>query len=102
MSNYKQASVEGEIYTRCNSIHLNNQLGATPTMTFQEETILTIPGEQIHRGAGGFTVSFNPSDTITLINPVDNTPLGFTATHAELQVMLYSLYIQEAKKRDGA
>ena len=100
MPNYKESTVAGDVYTRCKSVLLSNPRGGNPTLSFIEELFYNIPGNEFGKDSGAFTVQFDPSATIPLLNPHTDQPLGKTATQADLHVLLYSLYIQQAKARD--
>lgn len=58
-------------------------------------------GKVYKENTGSLNVSFCQDEAIDLINPENDAPLGKTSTHSDLYVILYSLYIQEVKKRDA-
>lgn len=78
---------------------------------------ITYLEEKIQRETGQQDISLGPvnednplTETLTtgnagtsfdLLNPVDGTSLGSTATYADLQVMLYSLFFHLATERDN-
>lgn len=102
MPNYKQSTVSGESYQRCARIIMNNKRGAVPNAAFEEETVVTIGDQTIAQEVGGFTTYFDEAGVIALKDPLTGNDLGTTATHAELFTILWSLYQQEAAKRDAA
>ncbi len=102
MPNYKESTIQGTQYTRCRAVEVLNNYGKVPQVNFQEEQISLFGDEVIRKGLGSINIPYNGSKTITLVNPVDNTPLGKTVTYEEMYVMLYSAYIQEALARDAS
>jgi len=101
MANYKQTTVTGESYIRSYRVIVENQKGAVPSATFLEEELVTINGTERKSHVDQATLYFNPTDTFPLINPLTGDLLGKTATHLDLQILLYSLYMDAALKRDA-
>jgi hypothetical protein len=102
MADYKELSVSGNQWQRACAIHIQNNYGQTPQITIQEEQLTNINGEIFQKGAGGINITFDPSQVIDLLNPADGTPLGASMTQGQIHVALWSLYMQEAAKRDAA
>ena len=100
MANYKSTEVVGEAYTRCYNITLNNYKNQVPTMTFNEEVWYNIPGFEMGKVSGSFETRYDPVADIPLINPETGEDLGESVSQTQLQIILHSLYISEAKKRD--
>lgn len=100
MPNYKETTVAGDVYTRCKSVVLSNPKGAVPTLSFIEELWYNIPGNEMGKDSGAIMTQFDPSAVIPLRNPQTDQLLGTSVTHADLHVILYSLYIQQAHARD--
>ena len=99
-TNYNQKDVVGVTYQRCNRIILENPKDGVPCMSFVEEEVTLIPGKEIKTPLGQINLYYDPHGVFELINPITNQPLGQTVSQTQLQVFLYSLYIQSAKKRD--
>lgn len=101
MPNYNSTGVSGEAYTRCKSLVVINEKGATPVVQFNEETYYDIPGHEMGVPSGNFSVAYEPTKTILLIDPNSGHSLGTSVTQEYLQLILYSLYIQCAHERDA-
>lgn len=102
MPNYKQNSVTGETYQRSNQIVVDNPLGGTPRISFLEQEVITLSdGRVMQQNVPGCGIDFNAADIFPLVSPIDDTPMGVSVTHADLQVMLYSLYKQLRAQADG-
>lgn len=102
MTNYKQNSVTGETYQRSNQVVIDNPLGGVPRVTFLEQEVITLSdGRTIYNPVAGVGVDFTATDEFPLIDPADDTPLGGSVTHRDLQVILYSLYKQLRAQVDG-
>lgn len=101
MPNYQESVVTGSKYTRCSQIFINNPLDKIPSITFSEEQILSLEGEQIHKDLGGLYETLeDPTHTIELLDPQTGTSTGVIITYADLYKSLYSLYLKLAKIRD--
>jgi hypothetical protein len=105
MSDYKQTTLAGTAYTRACAISIANPLTGVKAINFSEEQIVNLGDETIIRPQGGFQEPFtaeNAGTEFALINPVDGTPLGATATYQQIYVMMHSLYFHLATLRDVA
>lgn len=112
MANYKETNLAGVSWIRCRNITITNpiagsmepgnEIAAIPTAYFQEEKVISIDGVQSTIDSGSCLRQFNPTEIINLRNPDTNELTGTTMTHAELYVILYSLYLQTAEARDLA
>ena len=100
--NYKESGVAGSEYTRCSQITIYNPLGGTPAAEFAEERVTLLAGRKIAENAECVRVPFDPAEEIALINPETGEPLGSSVTHAQLYVILFSLYLAKAQARDAA
>ena len=112
--NYKQDSVSGTTWTRCRAVVVSNPLpgkgdrnivtGLTkgPSCAFFEETVLSIGNEIQTANASGCSVDFDPTGTITLLDPATGVATGGSMTHAEMYRALFSLYMATAAERDAA
>lgn len=100
--NYKESSVVGTEYVRCNGVRIVNPLGKTPAIMFSEEKVTILPTDTICIPAGELVASYDPAKVVNLINPVTGESLNQTTTYADLYVMLFSAWQQEAQARDNA
>jgi hypothetical protein len=110
--NYKETSLAGTSWVRCQAIVITNPLAGTedndprtglpvgPTAHFTEEKVVTMEGADLRIPAGSCSKPFNPTDTITLLDPATGEPTGEIVTHAALYGILFSLYMQTAVERD--
>lgn len=104
MSNYRQSSVIGEKWVRCNRVTIVNNYMQTPRAIFSEETIVTLDDASYTKVGTNrdLTADFNSENgTIPLINPDTGEYTNTSISHAELYTILYSLYIQQALLRDN-
>jgi len=102
MADYKETTVSGTQWQRCNAIHIQNTYGQTPTVTMQEEQITNVGDQQFQRSVGGLNIPFDPDAVIQLRNPADGSLLGASMTQGQIHVALWSLYVQSAAARDAA
>lgn len=100
ITGYKETVSEGRSWVRCKSMQIDNHMGGRPSVLFSEERVILIEGETIQRPDGELLEMFDSEGVIELFHPVNNTPMG-QAPQAMVQVMLYSLYLQAARKRDA-
>lgn len=102
MSNYKESAVTGTQWTRSHIVVVNNDWEQPPHITFGEETRIAIAGGgSIQASTGGLSSEFVTGTEFPLLNPLDNTVIG-TASHDQMYVMLYSLYMHLAAARDAS
>jgi hypothetical protein len=105
MALYKEQSGTATQYTRAHAITINNPYEGTPSINFQEESIITLPdGAVLHNSTWSpynMGIMYDPAGIIELINPETDAPLGAQVTHQELMVTLYSLYRKLALERDA-
>lgn len=69
-----------------------------------EEQVVNLEGESIQRQRGGVQEPFtaeNAGEEFQLINPETGEQLGATASYQETYVMMHSLYLHLATKRDA-
>lgn len=96
---YKQTTTD--VYTRARVIAIDNPLpaeGLAPSVRFNEE-LATSDGWSVGP-AGHCSMTFEADGEFPIIHPITGEALG-TATHQELQVLLYSLYFHVATVRDN-
>ena len=102
--NYNESTQTGDVTTwrRCYTINVINPYRQTPAIQFHEEDITSLPD-------GRTTVVNNtscaadmsaPNTQFNLIHPETGAVIG-TATYQEVYVMLFSLYMDTAIKRDN-
>jgi hypothetical protein len=102
MPDYKESSLSGTEWQRCNVVVVTNPLGGKPKIAFEEERVFSVGGRVIKEGIGGCLKAFAPDGAFPLLYPATNLPTGMSMTHTELYVALYSLYMQTAMERDAA
>lgn len=104
MADYKQDTISGTKWQRCNRVQIINDLNDTPRIIFGEEEIISLNGEFIHNQPKQYECAsnFSYNTSINLRDPNTGELTGATSTQGELYVLLYSLYIQTALERDEA
>ena len=103
MANYKETSVAGTKWTRSWQVVVENKYNQIPNVAFFEEQIVdTGDGSPVSKMVpGSLTEQFtDPSKTFDLIHPVTGAVVGSTS-YQDVYVMLSSLYLSLANKRDG-
>ncbi len=102
--NYKESTVVGTSYVRCNRVQIVNKLNQTPWVVFGEEKVITTEDGSVTlptSGTAECTKLFDPiGGSIALLDPETDTPTGETVSHAKLYQILYSLYLETAQERD--
>lgn len=102
MPNYKESSVAGSVWQRAYKVIIDNVYNSVPTVTFNEEEIISTGTTNISKHISSLVEHFNdPTKSFPLINPLDGTEIG-TATYQDVYVLLSSLYINLANQRDQA
>lgn len=103
MANYNETSVAGNIWTRCSSVHIVNNYGATPQIIFGEQQLIELDNLPPIATSGGTNCSalFDPAASIAILDTTTGNPTGQAVTQQELYNILYSLYIATAKARDA-
>lgn len=111
MPNYKEETVAGNKWRRCRQIVIDNTLGNTPRLVFQEQDVIDLGGgEYVSKDvfsvpAMGFfplATQFDQNTSIQIYNPLTGQPTGQTMTHGEIYAILYSAYMDAALRRDAA
>ena len=101
MPDYKETSVAGHRWQRCNQIVIDNRRSATPSVRFDEEAVVALEGAaEVRTPAGVLTIDFDPSREIPLRDPQTGEPTGAVMTYAEAYAVLYSAYLDAALERD--
>ena len=107
MANYKETTISATSWVRASYITIQNQLGVTPYISFQEEEVFQAGSSVVTRSPNSMTfppvgASFaDPTTQFSLVHPVTGVVLG-SAKYLDIQVMIYSLYMHLAKVRDTA
>lgn len=104
MANYKESTVTGTQWTRCNTVVINNPIGGVPTVQFLEEVVISTPGGVMSFPSDGLRLfdAVNPSREIALLNPSTGEATGQVVTEGFLYAALFSRYIALAAARDAA
>lgn len=103
MPDYKQASLTGTAWQRCNQVVIENQRGSTPTVRFDEEEVIAMQdGREIKRSVGSVAMAFDPATEIPLRDPATGELTGETSSYGAAYVLLYSAYLDAAQARDIA
>lgn len=113
MSLYKEQTETDTIVTktfqRSYKATVYNPNKGTPSIRYNEEKVTRVTEDSVTtdttEGLPDFlekelTVA-NSGTTFNLLNPTDGSSLGTTATFADVQVLLYSLYFHLATERDS-
>jgi hypothetical protein len=104
MADYRQSNVTaGSKWTRSWQVNVENKIGKIPRIDFFEEVAVDTGDEIITKLVPGqISETFSdPSKTFNLINPLDGSVIG-TASYQDLYIILSSLYLDLAVKRDIA
>lgn len=101
MSDYKETSVTGTSWQRCNCVHIDNPHAGQPMVTFAEEVVATLGADTFIKPATQIVFPFDPDEVINLIDPATGAPAG-TMACGQVYVALYSYYLQKAAERDAA
>lgn len=105
MAKYKEQVASGETWIRANHITIENPLSNVPQIHFSEERAIALgPKEVVTKPVSSVAEKLsvdNLSETFPLINPEtgEKIPDQF-GTYEQLQVILHSLYLYIADKRD--
>lgn len=106
MANYNEIDVTSTSYQRAKSIHVTNEYGQDPFISFNEEIIVELPDNKAaHQELGILSGPFNAanaSEEVTILDATTGLPTASTITYAEISNVIRSLYIHMATKRDAA
>lgn len=101
--NYKESQIQGSTWTRCRAVTILNPHSSTMQTVkayFQEEKAIAFDNTVLLSDRGSCGVDFDAQATVPMLDPQTGQATGQTFTHAELYQMLFSLYMEAAKKRD--
>lgn len=105
MADYRQSTVSGHAWTRAYSVTLLNPINEASTAIFSEEDVVALgDGKHIKQPAGACSDEFtaaNAGESFDLVHPVTGQVVG-TATYQDVYVLMASLYMHVALKRDAA
>ena len=100
MSNYKETQAVGTSWQRAYSVTISNNIGQVPVITFYEQKVIQTDVGLITTSVGQMTEYFSdPLVEFNLLHPETGMILG-TSTYQNIYVMLHSLYMHLANKRD--
>jgi hypothetical protein len=101
MPNYKEQTATATAWQRANEVRISNPANGVPNIVFYEEEAINLPSGIITRNVGNLTESFaDPTKTFNLLHPVTGDVIG-TAAYQDIYVMLFSLYMALADRRDN-
>jgi hypothetical protein len=101
-NNYKSTSISTESWCRSSGVHIENELGQVPVISFTEEEVLVINGKKLILGGSLLQENMgDPSKQFDLLNPETDTVIG-SATYMDIYIMLYSMYKKLALERDAS
>lgn len=100
-ANYKEETIDGIVWQRCNSLKIENPLNSAKMVNFSEEKVIKIGDSTIIQPYTSCSKIFNSEETFELLDPVTGAPTGASMSHMELYQALYSLYIKTAMDRDA-
>ncbi len=102
-TDYREATVSGQSWQRCNQIVIENPHKGVPVVRFDEERVLALQaGAGVRTPAGTLALTFDPAKTIPLRDPATGELTGESATYGAAYVLLYSAYLAAATERDSA
>lgn len=94
MANYKETTVTGNSYTRCNQIVVGNRLGGVPQIRFDKQIVVALElGGTTVNGVGSIEIPFDAARIIPLIDPETGDDTGASITYGEICNILHSAFI---------
>jgi hypothetical protein len=101
MSNYLASVIAGDSWQRSVRVIIDNQYEVVPQIHFMEEKIFIIDGEKVIKPLGSILETLSdPTTEFPLVNPQTGEALGVNSSYQEVYVILHSLYMFLALKRD--
>jgi hypothetical protein len=105
MADYKQSAVVGTSWVRSYNVALMNPIDGEVKAVFHEETAVALgDGKTLTQSIGSCGEVFTPEnagESFNLIHPETGAVIG-SATYQEVYVLMASLYLHVAVKRDAA
>lgn len=102
MADYKETNVSGKSWQRAQMVVISNHYGQVPSVTYQEEALITLEDGVMQRPVGSLSYTIDPTETIELRDPETLELTGETIPVALVHQALFSDYINRAKERDDA
>lgn len=100
MANYKETSGTASAWRRCNRVIVDNPIDSNSSARFFEENVVSLGGARVQSDAGSLLAAYQPDEKIMLRDPATGELTGAYVTQAHLYQVMYSLYMQEATRRD--
>lgn len=97
---YKESAVSGTSWQRAVRVVVENPYNGAPSINFVEEKAINLGDKVITQPIANLSCPFDPQATFPGLDPSTGLPVGRDITHAEVYVLLFSLYMDLAKKRD--
>jgi hypothetical protein len=106
MANYNESNVTGSEYQRARLVQVSNEYNGGKSITFVEEVVTTLSnGKVVHTAAGQVSEPFGPENMLSefpILNPETGEQIGQSAKYVDVYVLLHSLYLHLAARRDAA
>jgi hypothetical protein len=103
MPNYKEQTVTGESWQRCQQVVVENHRSAAPSVRFDEEKVVALAGgEESRKPMGSLVMPYDPQSAIEMRDPTTGELTGETVTQGAVYEIMYSAYMQAALARDEA
>jgi hypothetical protein len=104
MSKYIETTIAAAEYQRCRTIIIQNPYQASPTVSFDEESIFKkSDGTIIKEPKGGINKIIDDySYQVPVYNPLTQQKTGQSAPISQIYTLIWSVYMHEATKRDAA
>ncbi|WP_395008315.1 hypothetical protein [Undibacterium sp.] len=102
MADYKETSLTGKSWQRCNQVMISNPRNGVPMVRLSEEVIANLGEKEFAESLPGIMFEFDPNIVIQMRNPETGEAIpGATMTGLQVYVAMFSLYIQKAQERDA-
>ena len=103
MADYKETSLTAKRWKRANRVQIENPIGEGKRITFHEEMVTLLSDDTYNNQPAGNTseVFADPAAAFPLRDPSTGLLIeGRFATYGDVYVLLHSLYMHLAEKRD--
>lgn len=101
MPDYKESNVAGVQWHRFRRITIDNPRLGVPTVTCDEEQVLSAGGAEHRQDVGAMAFRFDPAAEFPVLDPETGEPTGATATGAQVYALIYGYVLAEAARRDA-
>ena len=102
--NYKESQITGQQWTRCFDVRCRNPYEGAKEIEFSEEVAINLGDKVITQPTGSRITELlseaNANALFDLLNPETGESFG-TASYTQCYVMLHSMYMHLANKRDN-